>query len=182
MSAEVMKSKFVRCPSSVHLSSMCGINYLWSYCMDFFQILVVVSPGPHTQTFYEFLRIFFWFFYEYFSFSLPWDPMGAKTSKGYSSLKSFLNHFKLFLKFLLSGCHKSTLWDFYNLGFLSFHDFFSFSLTWQNFKRYSSLISFLNPIKLFLKFLLSGPHKSAVLDFWIVLFFRRNLKKKSKAL
>ncbi len=32
-------------------------------------------------------------------------------------------------------------------------------------KRYSSLKSLLNPSKLFLKFLLSGPDKSPVLDF-----------------
>ena len=36
---------------SVHLSSVCGIDYLWSYGMDFFQILVVASPGPYAQTF-----------------------------------------------------------------------------------------------------------------------------------
>ncbi len=38
--------------------------------------------------------------------------MGAKISKRYCSLKSLLNLFELFLKFLLSGSHKSTLLDF----------------------------------------------------------------------
>ncbi len=38
--------------------------------------------------------------------------MGAKTPKRYSSLKSLLNPFKLFLNFLLSGPHKSTVWIF----------------------------------------------------------------------
>ncbi len=38
--------------------------------------------------------------------------MGAKTSKRYSSLKSLLNPFKLFLNFLLSGPDKSTVLDF----------------------------------------------------------------------
>ncbi len=47
-----------------------------------------------------------------FSFSLIWDPMGAKTSKRYFSLKSLLNSFKLVVKFLLSGPHKSTVLDF----------------------------------------------------------------------
>ncbi len=38
--------------------------------------------------------------------------MGAKTSKRYSSFKSLLNPFKLFLNFLLSGPDKSTALDF----------------------------------------------------------------------
>ncbi len=50
--------------------------------------------------------------YEYFSFSLTWDPMGTKTSKRYSCLKSLLNPFKLVLNFLLSGPHKSTVLNF----------------------------------------------------------------------
>ena len=62
------------CPSSVR-PSVCGIDYLWSYCMDFFQILVVASPGPYARTFFEFLKKkIFLIFYEYFSFSLTWDP------------------------------------------------------------------------------------------------------------
>ncbi len=38
--------------------------------------------------------------------------MGAKTSKRYSSLKSLLSLLNLFLNFLLSGPHKSTVLDF----------------------------------------------------------------------
>ncbi len=57
-------------------------------------------------------KIFFLIFNEYFSFSLTWDPMGAKTSKRYSSLKTLLNPFKLFLKFFLSSPDKSTVLDF----------------------------------------------------------------------
>ncbi len=38
MSAELMKSKFIR-------PSVCGIDYLWSYLMDFFQIFVVAPYG-----------------------------------------------------------------------------------------------------------------------------------------
>ena len=45
------------CPST------CGIDYLWSYCMDFFPILVVASPGP-----YAWKKNFFEFFYEYCRF------------------------------------------------------------------------------------------------------------------
>ncbi len=122
MSAELMKSKFVRRPSVVcRPSSACGIDYLWSYGMDFFQILVVACPSPYVQTlFFSFWKTFFLFFYEYFSFSLTWDPMWVKTLKRYSSLKSLLNPFKLFLKFLLSGLYKSTVLDFWNFEFLIF--------------------------------------------------------------
>ncbi len=78
--------------------------------------------------------------------------------------------FKLFLKFLLSCPHKSTVWDFLNFELTNFHEFYSFSLTLgpmgaKTSKRYSSLKSLLNLSKLFLTFLLSGPHKSTVLDF-----------------
>ncbi len=59
---------------------------------------------------------------EYFSFSVTWDPMGAKTSKRYSSLKSLLNPFKLFPNFLLIGPDKVVL-DFWNLDFLIFQEF-----------------------------------------------------------
>ncbi len=87
--------------------SVCGIDYLWSYCMDCVQILVVTSPGPYAQNCFSFLK-------KKKSFSLTWDPMEAKTSKRYSSLKSLLSPFKLFLNFLLSGPDKSTVLDFWN--------------------------------------------------------------------
>ncbi len=35
--------------------SICDIDYFWSYCMDFFQILVVASRGPYAQIFFSFL-------------------------------------------------------------------------------------------------------------------------------
>ena len=64
----------------------------------FFQILVVTSPGPYAQTYAK---------------KLPY----AKTSKRYSSLKSLLNLLNLFLNFLLSCLHKSTVLDFWNFKF-----------------------------------------------------------------
>ncbi len=69
MSAELMKSKFVRRPSVVR-PSICGIDCLWSYCMDFFQILVVASPGPYAQAFFFILKKknFFEFFTNIFRF------------------------------------------------------------------------------------------------------------------
>ncbi len=101
---------------------------------------------------------------------ITWDSMVANTSKRYSSLKSLLNPFKLLLKFLFSGPHKSTLLDFSNVEFLIFQEFCSFLLTSnpmgaKTSKRYSSLKSLLNPFKLFLNFLFSCPHNSALLDF-----------------
>ncbi len=137
----------------------CG--FPWAICLDVFFIF---EKKRH-----------FLIFYEYFSFSLTWDPMGAKPSKRYSSLKKLLNLFKLLLNFLLSGAHKSTVLDFWNFEFRIFHEFFSFLLTWDSMgaktsKRYSSLKSLLNLFKLFLNFLLSGPRKSTVLDFWNIEF------------
>ncbi len=77
--------------------------------MDFF-LLVVVSPGSYAQMLFCIFEKKI--FKEYFSFSLRCDPMGAKTSKRYSSLKSLLNPLKLFLNFVLSGPHKSAVLDF----------------------------------------------------------------------
>ncbi len=54
--------------------------------------------------------------------------MGAKTSKRYSSLKSFVNPFKLFLNFLLSGPDKSTFLDFWNFKFPIFNEFLNFTI------------------------------------------------------
>ncbi len=109
MSAELMKSKFVRCPS-VRPSSVC--------------VAVISEPNPRISfkfhlwllldysqnQFFLFLKktFFFLIFYEYFSFSLTWDPMGAKISKRYSTYKLQLMAFKLFLNFLPNGPHKTS--------------------------------------------------------------------------
>ncbi len=45
----------------------------------------------------------------FFSFSLPWDPMGAKISKRYSSYKSQPKAFKLFLNFFPNDPYKTTV-------------------------------------------------------------------------
>ncbi len=74
-----------------------------------------------------------WHFWEnktrFLIFSDLWlalDPTGAKISKRYSSLKSPLNLFKLFLNFLLRGPHKSTVLDYWNLSLQFFTIFFCF--------------------------------------------------------
>ncbi len=146
MSAELMKSKFVRRPS------VCGIDYLSTLCTDFFQILVVASPGPYAQTFFSFLKkLKISIFYEYFSFSLTWDPTGAKISKRYSSYNSQPKVFKLFLNFLPNSPHKTTFGIFEHWNFKKFY---LLSLTrWWKFRNATS------PTNLVLNFPPNGPHK-----------------------
>ncbi len=58
MSAELMKSEFVRRLSSVRRSSSARLcsNYLWTLVTDCFQILGVASPGPYTRILFEFFE------------------------------------------------------------------------------------------------------------------------------
>ncbi len=65
-----------------------------------------------------------------------------------------------------------SFYHFWKNKYFDFCEYFSFLLTWDTMraktsKRYSSLTSLLNPFKLFLNFLLSGPHKRTVLKFWV---------------
>ena len=123
----------IRLSFVVRPSSVCGINYLWTYCMGFFQILVLAIPESCVQTFLEFKKKIFWIFYKYCAFSLTWDPMGAKRSKRYSSLKSLLNLFKLFLNFLLISPHKSTVLIFETVSFWFLTNFEIHHYTqWEN--------------------------------------------------
>ena len=58
-------------------------------------------------------------------FSLTWDPIGVKILKCYSPpLKSLLSLSKLFLNFLLSSPHKSTLLYFWTFWVSDFWHFF----------------------------------------------------------
>ncbi len=87
MSAELMKSKFVRRLSSVVRPSVASIISEVTAWISFkFYLWLALGHMPRR--------------------------MGAKTSKRYSSLKSLLNPFKLFLKFLLSGPDKTNVLDF----------------------------------------------------------------------
>ena len=54
--------------------------------------------------------------------------MGAKISKRYTSLKSILNLFNLFLNCLLIGSHKNTALDCSNFEFPIFNEFFNFTI------------------------------------------------------
>ena len=69
-------------------------------------LLYFLPNGPHETTFgiFEMLKIF----NDFFSFSLTFDPMGAKIAKRYSSYKSQVKAFKLFLNILPNGAHKTT--------------------------------------------------------------------------
>ena len=82
--------------------------------------------GPHKTLKTTFGVFENWSFNIFFSFSLTWEPMGAKTSKRYSSIKSLLNPFEPFLNFLLSGSHKGTVLDFWNFEIPIFNEFFNF--------------------------------------------------------
>ncbi len=71
-----------------------------------FKFSLLLPMGHTLRHFFYFLNIFF-IFYEYFSISLTWNPMGATVSKRYS-YKSQPKVFKLFLNFLCNGPHKTT--------------------------------------------------------------------------
>ncbi len=98
------KETIVKINSSLNLMqgflSNLGSWFPWSYARTFFSF------------FFFFVLLFFFTFEQkgiYFSFLLTWDRMGAKISKRYSSsYKSQPKVFKLFLKFLPNGPHKTT--------------------------------------------------------------------------
>ena len=79
-------------------------------------MLVVASPGPLSQAFFEFLKTSGGgggILYEYFSFSSTWDNWAPKF-KTTRLLQIAAESFKLLLHFLSKGPHKTTL----TLGFL----------------------------------------------------------------
>ncbi len=122
MSAELMKSKFVRRLSSVVHLSVCGIDYLWSYCMDFFQILVVASPGPYAQTFSSFLKKTFSDFLRIFFVFVNMGPYGSKTFKTLLLPQKAFESFQTFLEFSSQWCSQK-----YCFGFLKF---WVYDLSW----------------------------------------------------
>ncbi len=100
MSAELMKSQFVRRLSVLQLSLNLMHRFLSNFSCGF-------PWAIRSDVFLIFEKKFFLIFYEYFSFLLTWDPMGAEISKRYSSYKSQPKLFKHFLNFLPNGPHKS---------------------------------------------------------------------------
>ncbi len=98
-----------------------SLKSLWNYLKIFLNIL---PYGPHKITVWIFVILRFWFSQFFFSFSLTWYPMRAKTWKSYSSLKSLLNPFTLFQNFLLSGPYTSNVLDLWNFEFMIYNDIF----------------------------------------------------------
>ena len=151
MSAELMKSNFVRRPS------VCGTDYLWtSFKFDF-----LVALGHMPGGFFNLKRKHFWFFYEYFSFSLTWNPIEVKTFKTlllqkHVAFESCQTFSWVVLTKVLFWIFEIWVYDF--SGF-----FFSFSLTLdpmgaKTSKGYPSRISLLNRFNLFLNFRHRGEY------------------------
>ena len=65
-------------PSPVVRPAVCGINYLWTYCVKFFQILVAASPGPYAWTFLNFWKkkmgVFFTNIFRFRLHGTLWEP------------------------------------------------------------------------------------------------------------
>ena len=75
--------------SFVRPPSVCGIDYLRSYCMDFLQVLVVASPGPYF--FFIFIRIFVVF--------INMGPYGSENFKPLLLLQIAAESFQTFPEF-----------------------------------------------------------------------------------
>ncbi len=135
MSAELMKSKFVRRPSvrrpSVRIAIISEPDARIS-----FKFLLLLPLSHMLGRFWIFEKkqnFFFLFFYEYFSFSSTWDPMGVKISKRYSSYKLQITakSFQTSPEFSSQWFSQNYVWDFWNSENWNFNDFFFVSLTWD---------------------------------------------------
>ncbi len=106
-------------------------NYLRNYWANSFQISVVASPGPCPRRFLNFwnkTKNAFSNSSGFFSFSLTWGPIGAKTSKPYSSPKSlwiFSNFFWIFCSVVFT---KVLFWVFEILSFWFFTNCFRINM------------------------------------------------------
>ncbi len=122
---EIRPSSVVR-PSVRRPSSVCGIDYLWSYCMDCLQISVVASPGPYAQTFFfHFWRIFFFNFLGFFFDFVNMGPYGSQNFKTLLLFKIFQNDskgFKISFESFQTFSEISSQWSSqkYCFGFLKF--------------------------------------------------------------
>ncbi len=165
MAAELIKSKF-----SVLRRAPVGVAIISG--TDFFHRLVGAPPGRYART--EFLKkknfsIFYGFFF--LSFSLTWDPMGAKISKGHSyTHKLQPKEFQIAPDFFPKVHHKTTFGMFKILESEIVTMCFSFSLTWgpkgvKISKRYPSYKSQRNVFKGVLNFPPNDPHKPTFGDF-----------------
>ena len=84
-----MKSKFVHRlssvirPSSVRVAIISEPNARITFKFHLWLLRAI-----RRTNFFNLKKIFFFDFYEYFSSSLTWDPMGAKISKGRAKMSS----------------------------------------------------------------------------------------------
>ena len=93
--------------SVVHLCC----NYLWTECTDFFQILVVASPGPYADTFFERVSVWpihFQMFYDFFVIFVNMGTYGSENLKTVLLLYIAAESFQTFLNFLTNCPHKIT--------------------------------------------------------------------------
>ncbi len=85
----------------------------------------MASPGPYAQIFFHFWT-FLVIFYEYYSFSLIWDPMEAKIPKRYSyKSQPKIPNFSC-MHFLSNGPQKTTFGIFEILKILILINFIRF--------------------------------------------------------
>ena len=108
---------------------------------------------------FKFFRIFFFVFV---LTMLIWDHMGAKNFKTLLLPQITFESFQTFSEFSSQWSSQKYCFEFLKFWVFLYFTVFSFSLTWdpmaaKTSKRYSCL---------YLNFLLIGPHKSTVLDFW----------------
>ena len=113
-------------PSAVRVAI--SSEHIWQIYFKF-QLLLALGHAPRLSSDLETKNAFSNFSRFFFSFSLTWDPVGAKTWKRYSSLKSRLNDSKLLMNFLLGGPHKRTVLEFWNFEFAIFNNFLTFKFT-----------------------------------------------------
>ncbi len=113
MSAELMKSKFVRRPSVVRLWHRLSLKLLHGFLSN-------LSCGFPWAIWLEGFFFFFWFCLRIFFMFVNIGPYGSQNFKMLLLPQSLLNSFKLCLNFLLSGSHNSTILDFWNFDFFDF--------------------------------------------------------------
>ncbi len=81
--------------------------------MDFFQILVVASPGPYAQMRFEFLKkIISDFFLRIFFFLVNMGPYGSENFKTLLLLQIAAKRFETCNEFSSEWSSQNYIWDF----------------------------------------------------------------------
>ncbi len=101
-------------------------NYLWTECTDFFQILVVASPGPYAGTFFEFKKKTFSDFLRFFFLFLNMGPYGSENFKTLLLLQIVAKSFQTFPEFSYQWSSQNYFWDFWNFENWNFNNIFFF--------------------------------------------------------